>query len=413
MSSEKYVIQQTTEPGGDAKVAETSDLSSIITFVESDTSKNENSSDSSDNEIDDSDPHKNYENSRTLIKSYLEKINVGDFLFNKEEEKYYIVEKIGDWKKIKNQKKKNKEISVSIKPWESKEPTKNKIKNIYIKDDNKFTVYQRIQIYYINFMNKQRSFLMKVSINWSLLIFLKVFMSMYFLPDTDITTAETNNIKKNSVTVIYKGKKYCYGTLFDIRDQKSLTPDVFNYEKDYIIIIERENIEKTLFTWNSDGDSYNFDENEVPHFVYFPYYNIQLRSILVCADVEHLRVDIYEVDKSINFNDGNSKLIKKHAKEFLEGDWKSKAKLAFTVDEKNYVTDPYSHVFDIKKSIFIPHAKAYIFVVKLASTHIYGFDTSTQGGDAYFLISKESKAVMDGIGFTKVSTFVMKDKGII
>ena len=143
---------------------------------------------------------------------------------------------------------------------------------ISYKDYSNYKIHQKIKIKYINYLNKYLELEISININCSIKDMSEIFSKMYHIPDrsflylTPYLVVIINNIK--------------YSQYNDIKN-KYFIPNKFDYNNDYVIIIEKE-----YFNFKEvDLDSYinylNLKNKKVPHFVCSLYYNFEIGAFIV------------------------------------------------------------------------------------------------------------------------------------
>ena len=374
------------------------------------------------------DPYESYLNSQTSITDYFKDLKEDDYLYGLKTKIFYLYfDKLPPKKNIplfiKSQKDeiiKERELSIKLKDindrfkqrTQSKEMKRTNKKNLFnfIRDKeiilipkiskNDFTFNRKIRIHYLNYLNKKHAFEIEININWKLKQFINYFKTLYHIPD----------VSNNSNIIIYiKGKKYS-GKDIEMNDQKIFSPRKFDYEKDYVFIIENENSEIIPIDLGSYINKYNFKGKQIPHIIFSPHYNLCIESILVSNQLKSLECEVYIFRDEFNFNikrnvgTNNYESAKNVLFNFV---WKNKCKFITTiksVKSSQYKDNDDVLSFSIWPRFNLHHDKTYIFLISTPLIKINVFN-SGEGDQELFIISSDNKCIINGIKCKKLSDF--------
>ena len=405
-----------------------------------------------DNESESINPYNKYINSEIVYKNFMDNMIKGNYIYEKNKNKYYIYlnqlyGKKGIYlcinyefnNKIKKDKiyhiiydkyliKKNEdkqikdnniiinnilndinnpEFLTSIKEEE------NKIKNevIIINKDNykNFSNNKKIKIYYINYLNIKYTLNLLININWKLNQFLDYFSKLYHIPNTKSTY-------KSIITIFIKNEQFSGKDLI-YNKKKLFLPTLFDYEKDYIFILEHINNDIINIDLGSKNSKNNFKGEKVPHIVFSSHNNFYVESILVSNKLNFLECEIYvfKDDYYFNLERNIGKYNFKKAKEALSSsDWKNKCKYVTSI--KSIKSSPYKNnedviSFSISNKLILCHDKSYVFLITSPNLNINVFNSGS-GDQGLFIISYDDKAILNGFICKKISDFTL-DNSII
>ena len=390
----------------------------------------EGEEDEENEEIEDNiNPYDLYMDSKIKFSDYLNKLKEGEYIYGKETKIYYILLKksfrknvfmfIKDQPDEKNKRDKlikvindilidnnnSKEVNKAIKKkfftFIQKKVEKEEIILIEKKNLNKYTINRKVQIYYINYLKMKQSFYLQININWKLKDFLKYIIKLYHIPD----------IKDNAnLTIFLKNKQYS-GKDITKNEENIFSPKCFDYEKDYILIIEHENFEIiSNIDSGSSIDKYNFKGKQKPHMLFSSHYNLCIESILVSNQITCLECEVYSFRDEYNFNlECNvGKYNYDKAKDALSSfNWKNKCNYITTI--KSLKTSDYKNNDDVLSFTIWPkfmlyHNKTYIFLVSTPIKKINVFDLGSLD-QGLFIISGDNKSIINGIICKKISDF--------
>ena len=410
------------------------------TFSQGEDEEGEEKEDNEENDEDDEDkddeeeesesvsinPYIKYKNSTTSYKNIFHYLDVGDTVYEKKSNKYYI--NVGilsnnryllipyDILNIKNQRDILREISdisrAILKSTEiedainlildiinkpkflaSIKKDKNELKNEFIvlnkNDLNKFSTRRKIKIYYLNYLNKKYSFDIFININWNLhnlgdfLRKLYHFAS-YFLISIKNKYSELSN------------------------REKIFLPDKFDYEKDYVLLLEKENLTNTNIDLGSNNSKYNFKGEKVSHIVFSSYYNFYVESIIVSNKINYLECEVYMFKDEYYFNlERNIGIYNfKKAKEALSSsDWEKKCNYITTIRsviKSQYKNNDDAISFEIFPKLMILHDKSYVFLITSPNLNINTF-SSGSGDQGLFIVSFDDKSILNGFICKQIS----------
>ena len=410
------------------------------TFSQGEDEEGEEKEDNEENDEDDEDkddeeeesesvsinPYIKYKNSTTSYKNIFHYLDVGDTVYEKKSNKYYI--NVGilsnnryllipyDILNIKNQRDILREISdisrAILKSTEiedainqlldiinkpkflaSIKKDKNELKNEFIvlnkNDLNKFSTRRKIKIYYLNYLNKKYSFDIFININWNLhnlgdfLRKLYHFAS-YFLISIKNKYSELSN------------------------REKIFLPDKFDCEKDYVLLLEKENLTNTNIDLGSNNSKYNFKGEKVSHIVFSSYYNFYVESIIVSNKINYLECEVYMFKDEYYFNlERNIGIYNfKKAKEALSSsEWKKKCNYITTIKsviKSQYKNNDDAISFEIFPKLMILHDKSYVFLITSPNLNINTF-SSGSGDQGLFIVSFDDKSILNGFICKQIS----------
>ena len=213
-------------------------------------------------------------------------------------------------KKKKKHNKKNNEDNVKVKEEEKVEKKKQKIT---IDNYFSYTLFRKAKIYYVNYLNKTSTLYFPVNINLSF--------------DSLIQSVKKNyNVKSENITLIFHNEK------IKTPSQFLFTPKNFNFEKDYIILIETEDKKESKFTLQNEVNTEIFSKSQMNHLV-IPSnsYNISFTSITVSKEINTLNLEIYKLPYcEISASFCSSSIVSK-AKELFNSNWKTKAEMVYSM----------------------------------------------------------------------------------
>ena len=251
----------------------------------------------------------------------------------------------------------------------------------------------------MNYLNKKLSFDIPININWRLIDILDYIKNLYHFPSLE------NNY---NITLIIKNKKYQGKDIEDYKYKNILSPINFDYDNDYLIILEHENFDVINIDLGSSSDKYNFKGNKIPHLIFSSHHNFSIDSILVSNQLRLFECDIYVFKDDINFN--IEKNIGKYnfekAKKALSSfNWKDKCKYITSIKSiksLSYNDNDDVISFSIWPKFNLYHHKSYIFLVSSPILNINSFDSGS-GGQGLFVISPDNKCIINGIKCKKFS----------
>ena len=233
--------------------------------------------------------------------------------------------------------------------------------------------------------------------------FIDYIIKLYHIPDID------NN---SNLILFIKNKQYS-GKEIEKNESKLFLPHNFNYQNDYIIIIEKENIDKLNLDLGSSIDKYNFKTREIPHIIYCSYFNFCLESILVSYQLKDLECQIYQFYDGFNLNlePNIGKYNYENAKKILTSNWKSQCKYITSI--KSIRSSTYKNngeineevvSFSINPKINLYHDKTYVFLIKTPTFNINIFESGATD-QGIFIVSSDNKNIINGFICKKLSDF--------
>ena len=344
-----------------------------------------------------------YINSKIENSNYFDKLKVGDYIYGIKQDKYYKILDKND-KNIKMKMIKKIEHGNKIIEKDENKIMNNKLKNVITisyKDYSNYKIHQRIKVKYINYLNKYFELEISININCSIKDMLEIFSKIYHIPNRSVLYLIP------SLVIIINNIKYSQYN--DIKN-KYFIPNKFDYNNDYVIIIEKE-----YFNFKEvDLDSYinylNLKNEKVPHFVCSLYYNFEIESFIVARCCLKLECEIYELkmDKYFNLDFYDEKKTKNRIKEFLDLNLKEKTKLISVIksNEINKLVDNGNGIgFKINKKFNLIHGKMYIFLVSSPNNKIYTYCPRSLSKEGLIIVSKNDKSILNGFEAKNISDF--------
>ena len=392
-----------------------------------------------DNESESINPYQKYANSRITHSAFLPLLNKRDVLYDKTNNKYYIY--MGCLNKnsylyinhdVLKKKRKDEIFNVIeqkyigknfddesiftnifdsinqpdfLVPLEKEEKdSKNEIIIMSEEGKNQFSVFKTIKIHYLNYLNTKFTFTVLININIKLKDFVNMLTKMYHFPNQ-------KSLNKSNITLFIKGVQYT-GKCLNYSSEMLFVPSLFDYDKDYVFIIEYQNFDIINIDLGSKNAKYNFQGEKVPHIVFSSYNNFCLESILVSNKLSYLECDIYvfkdEVCLNVERNIGKYNFRK--AKDILSSiDWKDKCKFLTTI--KSIKSSTYRNnddviSFSITSNLILRHNKTYVFLINTPKININVFNSGC-GDQGLFIISSDDKAILNGFICKKLSDFCL------
>ena len=268
------------------------------------------------------------------------------------------------------------------------------------KNMDEYTFNQKIRMHYLNYLDKKTTFEIQVNINWKLLDFINYIKKLYHIPDI------TNN---KNIAIIIKNKKYS-GKDFEKNEKYIFSPKYFDYQKDYIFLIEHENFDIITLDLGYSIDKYNFKRRQVPHILFSSHHNLNVEAILVSKQLKSLECEIYVFRDEFYFNLERNigKNNYEKAKDALKSyNWKNKCDYITTIKtmkNSDYKNNEDVLSFSIWPRFILKHDKTYIFLVSTPINNINVFDSGV-GDQGLFIISGDKRAIINGIICKKLSDF--------
>lgn len=375
------------------------------------------------------DPYESYLNSQTSFTNYFSHLKEGDYIYGLKTKIFYLYftklppkRNISLFIKAQNDEEiKVMEILKNINDrfqqgTQSKEMERTNKKNLfnYIRDKvkreeiiliqrnsiNDFTFNKKIRIHYLNYLKKKHTFEIPININWKLRQFIYYFKNLYHIPDAS----------NNSNLIIYVKERKYSGKDIEKSEQKIFSPKIFDYEKDYIFIIEHENFELISIDLGSSIDKYNFKGKQIPHIIFSPHYNLCIESLLISNQIKSLECEVYVFRDEFYFNIKSNVGTNNYeeAKNVLTNfNWKNKCKFVTTIrsaKSSQYKNNDDVLSFSICPKFNLYHDKTYIFLISTPLMKINVFN-SGEGDQELFIISSDNKCIINGIKCKKLSDF--------
>ena len=405
-----------------------------------DDDKDENEDEEVESESVSLNPYIKYKNSEVMFKNIFYHLNIDNVVYEKKSNKYYIymgklygidnkylfinfevVYKQNCYNIINNIKKKYikkttsndrnvkeiinqilNEINISDNLFsEKKEENGSKLEIILLNnnDNNLLSTTKKIKIYYLNYLNKKYSFYVLININWTSQDFQNFLMKLYHFPQN------ISFIIKNIKNVDFSKK------------EKIFHPNKFDYEKDYVLLLEHENLTKTYIDLGSNNSKYNFKGEKVSHIVFSSYYNFCVESMVVSNKLNYLECEVYMFKDEYYFNlERNIGLynFKKAKAALSSSDWKNKCNYVTTI--KSIKTSKYKNnddaiSFEVYPQLIIYHDKSYVFSITSPNLNINAF-TSGSGDQGLFIVSFDDKAILNGFICIKISDLALENQVI-
>ena len=270
----------------------------------------------------------------------------------------------------------------------------------------KFSVFKKIKIHYLNYLNTKFTFTILININIKLKDFVSMLTKMYHFPNQ-------KSLNKPNLALFIKGEQYT-GKCLNYSNETLFVPSKFDYNKDYVLVLEYQNFDIINIDFGSKNSKYNFQGEKIPHIVFSSYNNFCLESILVSNKLSYLECDIYvfkdEICLNVERNIGKYNLRK--AKDILSSiDWKEKCKFLTTI--KSIKSSTYKNnddviSFSITSNLILRHNKTYVFVINTPKININVFNSGC-GDQGLFIISSDDKAILNGFICKILSDFCLNN----
>ena len=285
-------------------------------------------------------------------------------------------------KKNKNKKKKEKE--------KEKEEKLNKEIELEINEENytDFSTYHNIKVYYINYMNRNLSFNFIVNINNDFKDFCECFKGI-------------NNIQSN-IEIVYRNEK-----ITSLSSYK-FSPDKYDYENDYIIVLELKNTNDISIKTNFYTKYEICIKGNVPHLI-IPKENVKVELIKVPPQFQSINIDIYQTTLNlVHFSVSKQKNL---GQKFLAGNWKNDVTLIQNIlcsNSKNKTYD--SKEFVISQDLYLKSGITYIFDMYIPATHIKVNHKKVYSCDYANIIAQKDRMFIIGYDGKSISDFVFMNK---
>ena len=307
--------------------------------------------------------------------------------------------------KTEEKKEKSKENKVNKKSKEKKTKKKDKTSSktikISLKDHTKYTFYQKVKIFYINYLNNYQKFEMLIDMNCSINEIIIKFMKLYHVP-TD------RYLEKIPLLVFINNKKYSPSNKIK---NKYFIPNKFDYRNDYIIILEKEQNNLYELDMGTRNNYLNLRGAKITHFVSSCYYNFQIESFVISKNVTSLECEIYEIKNNVymELDPENEKVTKKKVRDFLDLNWKERSNFITTIKSGNIKKSKENYdaiCFEINRNFVLTHGKMYIFLVTSPNKKVYAFNNRHISKDGLIIISKDDKSILNGFKLRKISDLI-------
>ena len=346
-----------------------------------------------------------YINSKIENSNSFDKLKVGDYIYGIKQDKYYkILDKNDKNIKLKMIKKIEHGNKIMEENDENNKSINKKLKNIInisYKEYSNYKIHQRIKIKYINYLNMFLELEINININCSIKDMSEIFSKMYHIPNRSGLSLIP------SLVIIINNIKYSQYN--DIKN-KYFIPNKFDYNNDYVIIIEKEYFNFREVDLGSYSNYLNLKNEKVPHFVCSLYFNFEIAAFIVSKCCSKLECEIYELknDKYFNIDFYDEKKTKNRIKEILDLNWKEKTKLISVIKSNDIkkVVDNFNGIgFKINKKLNLIHGKIYIFLVSSPDNKIYAFNPRSISKEGLIIVSKNDKSILIGFEAKKISDF--------
>ena len=314
--------------------------------------------------------------------------------------------------KEKDEKEENKEKEKTKNPKKNEEDSKkdkqkkgNKKKvteTITIKDYSKYTSHQKINIFYINYLNIFHRIDMIIDINGSIDDIINTFKKLYHIP------IDRYSEEKPPLNIFINGKKY---SIANKARKRFFTPNKFDYKNDYIIILEKEVFKIKEIDIGSRSNYINLKGAKIAHYVYSSYYNLQVDSFIISKNLNSLECEVYELRKEFHFDIDleNEKGTKKKVKEFLDLNWKEKSNFISLIKSDNMRKSKENYnanCFEINRKFILHQGIIYIFVITASNKKLEAFNSRHISNEGLVIISKDDRSLLSGFKAKKISDLV-------
>ena len=281
-------------------------------------------------------------------------------------------------------------------------PYQNEVIIVNKLDNKNFSIYKKIKMYYLNYMNKKYCFDIIININWKLKSFVNLIAKLYHIPHT--------KAPKKSIINLFLKNKFYEGKDIANSKEKVFVPSSFNYEKDYILVLEKENFDSERIMFGYKNIKNNFKGEKIPHIVLCLYNNYFIETLMLSKELNFLECEIYtfnnEVIYNLNRKIGEYKLkTRKDAYlSLLLSDWKNKCNYVTSLKGIIYSFNKYDKVayFSISPKITLCHNKAYVFLITSPNLNINAFEPKYED-NGLSVFSLNDKAILKGFIGKKIS----------
>ena len=404
-SNKSYSNNSIEEEEEDDEINEENEESDDINEEESIDKESEENEEDTNNLKMKKNSYNEYINSKIVNSNFFDKLKEGDYIYGIKQDKFYKILDKNDknikLKMIKKIEHGNKIMETNDENNKSVNKNLKNIINISYKEYSNYKIHQRIKIKYINYLNMYLELEISININCSIKDMSEIFSKMYHIPNRSIL-----RLTPSLVIIINNIKYWQYN---DIKN-KYFIPNKFDYNNDYVIIIEKEYFDFKEVDLGSYSNYLNLKNEKVPHFVCSLYYNFEIGAFIVSKCCLKLECEIYELkmDKYFNIDFYDEKKTKNKIKEFLDLNWKEKTKLISVIksDEIKKVVDNFNGIgFKINKKLKLILGKMYIFFVSSPDNKIYTFNPRSISKEGLIIVSKNDKSILIGFEAKKISDF--------
>jgi hypothetical protein len=210
-----------------------------------------------------------------------------------------------------------------------------------------------------------------------------------------------NNIQSN-IEIVYKNEK-----ITSLSSYK-FTPDKYDYENDYIIVLELKNTNDISIKTNLNTKYEICNKGNVPHLI-IPKENVKVELIKVPPQFQSINIDIYQT--SLNLVHFSVSKQKNLGQKFLAGNWKNDVTLIQNIlcsNSKNKTYD--SKEFVISQDLYLKNGITYIFDMNVPSTHIKVNHKKAYTCDSANFIAQKDKMFIIGYDGKSISDFAFMNK---
>ena len=327
----------------------------------------------------------------------------------KEKEKEETADKDEKGEENEKETKKDKKTNEDKNDKKSSKKSKSKKKSglpITIKDYSNYTCLQKINIFYINYLNISHRLDMIIDINSSINDVILTFQKLYHF------YCDKYSDEKPPLIVFINNKRY---SPLSKTKNKYFIPTKFDYKNDFLIILEKETYKFEEYDMGRNrhysSNKVNLKGAKIPHFVYSSYYNLQVESFIITKNIQYLECEVYELKKEYYFSTDpeNKRVSKKKIKDFLDLNWKEKSTLisvlksgAMRKSKENYD----GNCFEINRNFILSHGKIYIFVVTSSNKRVYTFNPRDFHNNGLIIVTRDDKGILNGFKAKRISDFI-------
>ena len=243
-----------------------------------------------------------------------------------------------------------------------------------------------------------------ININWNIEDFITHFSKLYHISSSKYKLDE-------KLSVFIKNKKISRGD--SLKNNNIFLPHEFDYEKDYIIVLEKEDFDIFNIDLGSKNKKFNFKNEKVPHIVFSSHNNICLQSIIVSKQLKFLECEIYVFKDEYYFNLERNigKYNLKKAKDVLSSiDWKDKCKYVTSIKSINsssYENNEDAISFTISPQLLLYHDKSYVFLITSPNLNINVFSSGCGDNGVFIVSSNINKAILNGFTCKNISDLAL------